>query len=89
MTVHDMLTVLQAFKEGKKIQAKTSEIPWTDTTNIVWDFRNFSYRVKPEQFKVLGFVNLFGNSPVFTMLSGNKNLELTFEEGKLIEAKVL
>lgn len=55
MTIDEMITVLQAAKDGKKIQARESRrdgAQWTPATAPVWNFAAFAYRVKPEPMEV-------------------------------------
>lgn len=47
-----MIAVLQAAKEGKKIQCRRVDDNtnrWDDTSMPDWNFWDFDYRVKPEQ----------------------------------------
>lgn len=49
MTTDEILAVLQAFKEGKKIEAKCKPNGlWKETSIPLWNFADFDYRVKPE-----------------------------------------
>jgi hypothetical protein len=51
MTNDDILSVVQANKEGRMIQwqARTLETsPWQDAVNPTWDFYRCNYRVKPQ-----------------------------------------
>ena len=55
MTIDEMIAVLQAFKEGKKIQLRSygSNGEWTNLTvpSPIWDFANCIYRIAPEPRK--------------------------------------
>lgn len=48
MTVDEMIEVLEAFKEGKKIQYFMGGL-WRDCTEPRWAFDSVKYRVKPEK----------------------------------------
>lgn len=51
MTYDEMIAVLQAAKEGKKIQFKLRQesVREYEDTFPIWNFDGFDYRVKPEQ----------------------------------------
>jgi hypothetical protein len=53
MTYDEMIAVLQAAKDGKKIQLRRKDEPglnaqWADAQRPIWDFFQFDYRVKLE-----------------------------------------
>lgn len=49
MTPDEMIAVLEAFKEGKAIQGVSGD-RWFDIQGTpIWNFRNYSYRVKPAE----------------------------------------
>lgn len=49
MTVDQMIAVLQAHKEGKKIECNTYDGGgWQLTTSPMWDFLLYDYRIKQE-----------------------------------------
>ena len=50
MSHDEMIAVIQAHKEGKKIQARAAMTnnDWRDTDNPFWDFHYLDYRVSPE-----------------------------------------
>lgn len=50
MTYDEMIAVLQAAKEGKKIQCKLRQesVSEYEDTFPIWNFDGFDYRVKPE-----------------------------------------
>lgn len=47
MTIEEMMAVLTAYKEGKKIQVKVHD-DWLDEPNPSFDFSHITYRIKPE-----------------------------------------
>jgi len=50
MTIEQMMGFLKAFSEGKSVQYKSANSlneAWQDCTNYSWDFRNYTYRMKP------------------------------------------
>jgi hypothetical protein len=53
MTRDEMITVLQADKDGKVIQCRHlyNDDEWADSLIPCWNFGNFEYRIKPEQPK--------------------------------------
>lgn len=56
MTDDEILTVVQAHKEGKQIQGKCRRLSniWVDVVGeLTWDFVDKEYRVKPEPRKEL------------------------------------
>lgn len=48
MTHDEMIAVLKAAQEGKKIQWLNADGEWKTTPNPKWNFRKYEYRVKPE-----------------------------------------
>ena len=49
MTHDEMIAVIKAHKEGKKIQSQEIGNPnWYDVQFPLWDFYNLDYRIKPE-----------------------------------------
>lgn len=50
MTTDEMIAVLQAYKEGKKIEVRYihSKDDWVVALTPCWDFATYTYRVKPE-----------------------------------------
>ena len=85
MTIDEIIAVLQAYKEGKKIEASNSG-EWGYCKYPLWDFANWKYRIAPEPTKRYLIVN---PEQVAFVDRNVANLELTFIDGKLIEAKVL
>lgn len=53
MTHDDMIAVIQAYKDGKQIQRRTSNGEWLDLENPMWYFNIGDYRVKPEEPKLV------------------------------------
>lgn len=50
MTTAEMIAVMKAYDEGKKIQFKENhEVEWHDCNTPLWDWACFDYRVKPEE----------------------------------------
>lgn len=52
-TPQEMIEVLQAFIDGKVIQSKlckelSKSVDWADTSNPVWRWDVYNYRIKPE-----------------------------------------
>lgn len=59
-TVKEMIEVMQAHLDGRKIEAKqTSEkySSWSDVGKPVWDWYGCDYRIKPEEVKVYLYRN--------------------------------
>ena len=53
MTHDEMIEVIKAHKEGKKIQGAQSGCKtWSDTSRPTWNFYEYDYRVKPEELTV-------------------------------------
>lgn len=53
MTHDEMIAVIQAHKNGKKIQLRRKgSSDWTPSAGPGWDFVRFDYRVKPEKKKL-------------------------------------
>lgn len=49
MTHEEMISVIQAHKEGKQIQyRRIGNTEWLDTPKPAWNFVLFEYRIKPE-----------------------------------------
>lgn len=54
MTTKEMIAVMQAYEEGKKIQYRLrgdSASTWRNAVCPCWDWRTFDYRIKPEEEK--------------------------------------
>lgn len=50
-TIEEMISVMQAYADGKKIEYKLSNgdcYPWRTTNEPDWEWRSYDYRVKPE-----------------------------------------
>lgn len=60
MTIDEMIAVLRAAKEGKKIQVRAhhadAKLHWLNVLHPIWDFHNCDYRValSPRVFALLG-----------------------------------
>lgn len=48
MTTEEMIEVMKAYTEGKKIQCKEVYGKSWHICTPAWDWRNFDYRIKPE-----------------------------------------
>lgn len=60
MTTREMIAVMQAFEDGKKIQiADKGSKDWADygMGEPVWDWDAFDYRIKPEEEKPVRMTN--------------------------------
>ena len=55
MTHDEMIAVIQAHKYGKQIEFRksVSNEPWRNLNGLMFDFALFTYRVKPNQKKIL------------------------------------
>lgn len=64
MTHDEMIKVIQAHKNGKRIQCKLRrrESEWGDSLNPSWDFPNHEYRIKPEPLVIWVNVLKDGNA---------------------------
>lgn len=54
MTTKEMIAVMQAYEEGKKIQCRDSwkeGLCWHDICEPSWNWYNYDYRIKPEEEK--------------------------------------
>ena len=62
MSHDEMIAVIQAHKEGKKIQYQDhGDINWNDCNfDPGWDFENTNYREKPETRS--GYLNIYGTT---------------------------
>lgn len=100
MNIEEMLAVLQAFQEGKRIEYRPFGFAdWTPAEPPTWNFGAGDYRVNPEPRPdvVLDYVALSGNSHAYTTSAYTKgrapapNLRLTYdgETGRLKSAEVL
>ena len=50
-SIESMIEVLQAYKDGKKIEFLNIVGVWEKLTNPSWDFRAYEYRIAPEPKK--------------------------------------
>jgi len=55
MTHDEMIAVIQAHKDGKQIEFRksVSKEPWRNLNGLMFDFALFTYRVKPNQKRIL------------------------------------
>lgn len=62
-TVKEMIAVMQAYLDGRKIEAKpNSEKYWNDVGNPVWDWQTYDYRIAPQEIEVHVYKNTdYGN----------------------------
>ena len=93
MTPDEIIAVVQAHKEGKEIELQPKGVApmgWAYTTDPVWDFYHFNYRVKPKLHLDDIRYLYCGRAGKSVRCSGD-NLRLTFdgETGKLKSAEVL
>ena len=69
MTPDEMIEVVQAFKDGKEIQARyrspLDNEPWESVKDPFWNFSIFDYRAKPD----LWVVNVLGGPESFWEIS--------------------
>ena len=47
-TTKEMIEVMQAYVRGEQIEFIDSSRKWKDTTNPIWDWARYDYRVKPK-----------------------------------------
>ena len=52
MTHQEMIDVIAAHRDGKKIQVNGSGGIWADTDHPTWNFYSNEYRVKPEPMEI-------------------------------------
>lgn len=51
-SIESMIEVLQAYNDGKKIEARQGNGPWLPLTSApFWNFREYEYRIAPEPKK--------------------------------------
>ena len=62
MNIDEMITVLEAYKKGKKIEAisKKNNDSWEEVSPPAWDFYHYNYRVKTELLE--GYINVYDNT---------------------------
>lgn len=66
MTIDQMIEVMQAYKDGKRVEMRGRyahpDSKWTDSTvpAPTWDFPNYKYRIKPEPKEFLVVVDKNG-----------------------------
>lgn len=96
---HKHAATIKAWADGAKVQRRNPASPsvhcreWHDTKAPHFD-ENWEYRVKPEPWRVEKYLTMhtFNGQGDFNMTIHRKpsdNLHLTFEDGKLVDAKVL
>ena len=47
-TTKEMIEVMQAYERGEQIEFMDFSREWKDTTNPIWDWAIYDYRVKPK-----------------------------------------
>lgn len=85
-TIDEMVEVLQAYRDGKTIQAFDEDKKWFDCYMPMFNFHKNTYRVKPEAKK---FYVTALKDYIFWTSKAEANLELSFEDGRLTAAKVI
>jgi len=59
--LQNAIAVMQAFLDGKKLQAKTvGSNHWQDVTTPIWDWFGNDYRIKPEPKEIWVVETSFG-----------------------------
>ena len=48
-TTKEMIEVMQAYERGEQIEFMDCSRKWKDTTNPIWDWIRYDYRVKPKK----------------------------------------
>ena len=48
-TTKEMIEVMQAYEIGEQIEFMDCSREWKDTTNPIWDWARYDYRVKPKK----------------------------------------
>lgn len=78
MTDDQILEVVAAHKEGKKIQFKTQLLDWRDCANNepAWEFTAAEYRVAPEPRKPREWIVVSVNNEIYSQFDGS------FQEGQ-------
>lgn len=79
MTIEEMIAVLEAAKEGKKIEFQDIMDPgtWWASVSPGWDFLHFRYRVKPELIERWAVITSDGEEVTFEF---KKNATLFHED---------
>ena len=47
-TTKEMIEVMQAYDRGEQIEFMDCSRKWKDTTNPIWDWARYDYRIKPK-----------------------------------------
>lgn len=47
-TTKEMIEVMQAYERGEQIEFMDCSREWKDTTNPIWDWARYDYRIKPK-----------------------------------------
>lgn len=86
MTPDQIIEVVTAFKNGKKIESRNKVIGgWTDS-NPDWNFFCFDYRVKPEPIEL--WVNVY-NPPFYNVAYSSKEKALHHASQDCVRKAVL
>ena len=93
---HKHAEIIKAWADGAEIEVRHSyPSSWWPTTTPTWD-RCYEYRVKVKEEVLITRVTLHNGSLTYPYLSTNsdptydqKNLKLTFTDGKLTAAEVI
>ena len=93
---HKHAEIIKAWADGAEVEFKSScTSSWWPTTTPTWD-RCYEYRIKVEEEVLITRVTLHKGSLTYPYLSTNsdptydqKNLKLTFTDGKLTAAEVI
>ena len=51
MTTKEMITVMQAFEGGERIESTSDGMEWVDCPYPNWNWGFYDYRIKPKPFK--------------------------------------
>ena len=60
MTLKEKIAVMQAFEDGKLVQATPNDSfsEWHDSQFPAWDWFRYDYRVKPKRLEYWGIISL-------------------------------
>ena len=73
MTHDEMIAVIAAHRDGKKIQNRHNNSPceWGKVSNPCWNFETYEYRVKPEPVTVWALLDDSGCVNAFYQTEAN------------------
>ena len=89
-TLREMISVMQACEDGKKIEVSCYMLDketerWIDDVSPVWEWARYQYRIKSEPLIIYASVSTDGHNTVFDASAYKENLNTAIADRKIIK----